>query len=56
MKVGSRGVIIVNNKVVLIHRKKKNADGSIREFYVVPGGKVEEGETLEEAVVREVQE
>ena len=46
------GVIIVKNgKILLIHRLK---DG--RDFWVVPGGSVEEGESLEEAGRREIKE
>ncbi len=44
-------IIIKNNKVALIHRKKEGKD-----YWVFPGGGVEEGETPEDAVVREVQE
>lgn len=44
-------VIVEDNKVVLIHRKKEG-----RDYWVFPGGGVEEGETPEEAVIREVQE
>jgi len=44
-------VIIKNSKVALIHRKKEG-----REYWVFPGGGVEDGETPEETVTREVQE
>lgn len=44
-------VIVKNNKVALIHRKKEGKD-----YWVFPGGGVEEGETPEEAVIREVHE
>ena len=44
-------IIIKDNKVALIHRKKEG-----RDYWVFPGGGVEEGETSEDAVVREVQE
>ncbi len=56
MHVSARGVIFIDNKVVLIHRRKQREDGSMRDFYVVPGGKSEEGETLEETVIREIKE
>lgn len=52
-RTGTRAVAIVikDNKVALIHRKKEG-----RDYWVFPGGGVEEGETPEEAVVREIQE
>jgi len=52
-RTGTRAVAIIikDNKVALVHRKKEG-----RDYWVFPGGGVEEGETPEEAVVREVQE
>ena len=44
-------VIIKDNKILLLHRIK---DG--KEYFVFPGGGIEKGESLEEAVIREVQE
>lgn len=48
-----RGSVILlwGDKILMIHRIK---DG--REYYVFPGGSVEEGETPEEAAVREMKE
>ncbi len=50
-RVSSRAIIFLDQKVLLIRRKR---DGL--EYWVTPGGKVEEGETFEETVKREVQE
>lgn len=50
-RVSSRAIVFIDRKVVLIHRKR---DGL--EYWVTPGGKVEEGESLEDAVKREVRE
>lgn len=44
-------IIIENGKILLIKRIKSGM-----EYFVVPGGGVEEGETLEHALVREVAE
>jgi ADP-ribose pyrophosphatase YjhB (NUDIX family) len=44
-------VVIKDNKILLIHRFR---DGE--EYWVLPGGGVEEGESLEEALHREVKE
>ncbi len=49
-----RGIIKKDNGIILIHRMKPREDGSIRDYYVVPGGKMEQGETEEETVKREV--
>lgn len=51
MRESSRAIIFKDNKVVLIYRKKNN-----QEYYVFPGGKVEDGETNEECVIREIKE
>ncbi len=44
-------IMLNDNKVLLMHRLK---DGD--EYFTFPGGGVEEGESIEEAVVREVME
>ena len=49
-----RGIIKKDNGIILIHRLKPREDGTIRDYYVVPGGKMEEGESEEEPVKREV--
>jgi len=50
--VGVGAVLIHQGKVLLIRRGKEPLQGR----WVVPGGTVEVGETLEEALVREVKE
>jgi len=51
-RTSARGIILTEqNKAVLIRRVKAG-----NEYYVVPGGGVEEGETPEVAVVREADE
>ncbi len=50
--VGVGGVLIHQGKVLLIRRGKQ----PLRGRWVVPGGTVEVGETLEEALVREMRE
>lgn len=54
MHTSVRGVIKKNDGIVLIHRIKKNSDVEVRDYYVVPGGKMEHGESEEETVKREV--
>jgi len=51
-RVGVGAVVVHEGKVVLIRRGKE----PLRGRWLVPGGTVELGETLEEALVREVRE
>jgi mutator protein MutT len=50
--VGVGGIVVHEGKVLLIRRGKE----PLRGRWVVPGGTVELGETLEEALVREMKE
>lgn len=47
------GVIHKNNKFLIAQRNLKKAQGGLWEF---PGGKVEEGESYENALAREIKE
>lgn len=49
-----RGIIKKDGGIILIHRIKQREDGTYREYYVVPGGKMETGESEEQTVEREV--
>lgn len=51
MKNRVRLIIIKNNKIILIKRSVEK-----RVYWVIPGGKVEQNETFEEALVREAEE
>ena len=55
MRNRAGGILIENGKLLLMHRIK-TVDGKTREYYVVPGGRIEEGETLEDATKRELKE
>ena len=50
--MGVGGVVLIDGRVVLIRRGKE----PLRGRWVIPGGTVELGETLQEALVREMQE
>jgi 8-oxo-dGTP diphosphatase len=50
--VGVGGVVLIEGRVVLIRRGKE----PLRGRWVIPGGTVELGETLQDALVREMQE
>ena len=56
MHTSVRGIVNYKNKIVLIHRIKTKDDGTIRDYYVIPGGKIEENESHEEALRREIKE
>jgi len=49
--IRASAIIIRDNRILLIHRRKEG-----REYWVFPGGGIEEGETGEETVLREVKE
>ena len=48
-EITSRGIIIKDGKILLMHRRKNG-----QEYFVLPGGGIEDGETPKEAVHREV--
>ena len=50
--MGVGGVVLIDGRVVLIRRGKE----PLRGRWVIPGGTVELGETLQEALVREMRE
>lgn len=56
MHTSVRGIVNYNDKIVLIHRIKNKDDGTVRDYYVTPGGKIEENESHEEALRREIKE
>lgn len=55
-RISSRAIIIKDNKVLMMYRRKKDKEGNIDEYYVTPGGGQENNETLEETVIRELKE
>lgn len=56
MRIRSGGIIIEDNCVYLFFRRKILEDGTIKEYYAIPGGGIELGETKEEAVICELKE
>ena len=50
-RIRAVAVIVNNRKILLMHRINNG-----KEYHVFPGGGVENGETVEQAVLREVQE
>ncbi len=51
MRKRSGAIIELDGKIALIKRVRNN-----HEYYVIPGGGIEEGETPEDAAIREVKE
>ena len=54
-RISSRAIIIDNEELLTMFRRKIK-EGKVKEYYVIPGGGLEEGETLEENVIRELKE
>ena len=55
-RISVRGIIIEDDEVYTIFRRIVNDDNSFKEYYVIPGGGSEKGETLEETLRRELKE
>ena len=55
-RISVRGIIIDGDEVYTIFRRRVNNDGTFKEYYVIPGGGLEKGETLEEVLRRELKE
>lgn len=56
MRTRVAGIIPMNDGFVFMHRKNVKRNKDYQEYYTFPGGRLEEGETLEEGVIREVKE
>ena len=54
-RIVSRGIIFIDNKVVLLKRIRKEGNKYLN-YYAIPGGGVENNESLEDACIREIQE
>lgn len=54
-RVSVRAIIIENNNLLVMFRRKIK-DDIVKEYYAIPGGGVEEDETPEETVKREMYE
>jgi 8-oxo-dGTP diphosphatase len=53
-KIGVTAFIVKENKLLIVRRSKN--EFFLPEYYEMPGGKVEFGESLEDALLREVKE
>lgn len=55
MKKTARAIIIKDNKLLVFFRRKIK-DGKEITYYAIPGGHLEDNETLEETCIREIKE
>lgn len=55
-RISSRAIIFKEDQVLLMFRRKRQKDGTLKEYYVVPGGGWEGDETLENNAIRELKE
>ena len=55
-KIRVAGIVPMNDGLILMHRKNVVRNQDYQEYYTFPGGHLEEGETLEEGVIREIKE
>ena len=51
MKQAARAIIIVNDRILTMHRDKYGS-----KYYTLPGGQVAEDETTEQTLIREIKE
>ncbi len=54
-RINGRAIIIDGDEVILMFRRRIK-DGKTLEYYAIPGGGLEENETIEECTKREIQE
>ena len=55
-RISVRGIIIEDDEVYTIFRRKIRNNGVVNEYYVIPGGGMKREETLQEALKRELKE
>ena len=55
VRVVARAITFIDNKVLLIERYRRE-DSKLLHYFTIPGGGVEEGESFQEAAVRETKE
>ena len=54
-RIRAAAIIFVDNKLITVYREKM-VNGVLKKYYVIPGGGVEENETVEECAKREILE
>ena len=56
VRIRVAGIVPINDGFVFMHRKNVVRNKDYQEYYTFQGGGLEEGETLEEGVIREIKE
>ena len=56
VRIRVAGIVPINDGFVFMHRKNVVRNKDYQEYYTFPGGGLEEGETLEQGVIREIKE
>ena len=56
VRIRVAGIVPINGGFAFMHRKNVVRNKDYQEYYTFPGGGLEEGETLEEGVIREIKE
>ena len=54
-RISARGIVVTEKGLAVIFRRKTNEKGT-KEYYVIPGGGIDEGEDLKEGLKRELRE
>ena len=54
-RIRASAIIFIDDKLITIYREKM-VDGILKKYYVIPGGGVEDNETIEEGTKREILE
>ena len=55
-KIRVAGIVKINDGYAFMHRRNVIKRKDFQEYYAFPGGGLEEGETLEDGVIREIKE
>lgn len=56
MRIRCAGIVEIDGGYCLMYRKNVKKEGSTVNYYTIPGGGLEDGETVEEAAIREIKE
>jgi len=54
-RIRASAIVLIDNKLITVYREKI-VNGALKKYYVIPGGGVEAGETIELATKREILE
>ncbi|MDD4187366.1 MAG: NUDIX domain-containing protein [Bacilli bacterium] len=55
-RISARSIIIEDGNVYTMFRRRLKEEGTFKEYYVIPGGGIENNEELTECALREIKE